>query len=68
MPSPSSIMIGTRIMVAIIERWNITLDMIASVKYFCLKCWNSTKGCETRRSTKMNTTSSAIVNPCIGRW
>ena len=44
LPSPSSIMIGTSIMVAIMDRWNITLDMIASVKYFSLKCWNSTNG------------------------
>ena len=37
MPSPFSIMIGTRIMVASIDRWNMVFDTSAREKYFSLE-------------------------------
>ena len=60
---------GTSVMVASIEKWNVVLEMSAIEKYFSRKWRNSTMGdLASFHSTSTNAASSARNSPCIGRW
>ena len=68
LPRPSSIIMGSSVIVASIDTWNMTLETSDSEKYLWRKCLKSTKGWAIRRSTMINTPKRTTNRMFIGTW